>query len=127
MSTKNNNLSENKDAVKKLSSVDMRRHIRRIKKAKLEAEKIFVQAKMDAAEASIEILWEIIFDYLCGCPSLSPSEITSLSGIVQKLAASRVQLANFATKRSDNDTSDNHSSELNKQAIEKIENALNLL
>lgn len=127
MSTKNDNLSENKDAVKKLSSVDMRRHIRRIKKAKLEAEKIFVQAKMDAAEASIEILWEIIFDYLCGCPSLSPSEITSLSGIVQKLAASRVQLANFATKRSDNDTSDNHSSELNKQAIEKIENALNLL
>ena len=127
MSTKNDNLSENNDAVKKLSSVDMRRHIRRIKKAKLEAEKIFVQAKMDAAEASIEILWEIIFDYLCGCPSLSPSEITSLSGIVQKLAASRVQLANFATKRSDNDTSDNHSSELNKQAIEKIENALNLL
>ena len=127
MSAKNDNSSESNDAVKKLSSVDMRRHIRRIKKAKLEAEKIFVQAKMDAAEASIEILWEIIFDYLCGCPSLTPSEITSLSGIVQKLAASRVQLANFATKRSDSDVNDTHSGELNKQAIEKIENALNLL
>lgn len=126
MPTRNDSCSEKNDAVKKLSNADVRRHIRRIKKAKLDTDKIFVQAQMDAAEASIEILWEIIFDYLCGCPSLSPSEITSLSGIVQKLAASRVQLANFATKRFDNDSS-NHSSELNKQAIEKIENALNLL
>ena len=64
MPTRNDSCSEKNDAVKKLSNADVRRHIRRIKKAKLDTDKIFVQAQMDAAEASIEILWEIIFDYL---------------------------------------------------------------
>ncbi len=110
----------------KSSSRSLRAHIKRIKSAKLATEEIFGEIKMDAARASIEILWETLFDYLCSAKDIDSCELGTLSSVVQRLASSRVQVVNFTTKSLEN--SKQHSSEtLSDETVEKIEQALKLL
>ncbi len=129
MARKNQVLSDSDDKSTQLPimTASLRRHINRIKKAKRNAEKIFSKTNMDTAEASIEILWEMIFDYLCSNTNLSSADMTSMSSVVQRLASSRIQLANFEAKRVDLIADSEKSSELSLQVIEKIEEALKLL
>ena len=103
------------------------KHIKRIKKAKNETQKLFLNSKMNVAEASIELLWEIVFDYLCSGKVESPDELSSLSSVVQRLASSKVQLANFQAKYSASDIDETSSDTLTEAVINKIENALKLL
>ncbi len=109
-------------------STSLAKHIRKIKKARRATEKICSPCKMDVAQASIEILWEIIFDYLCSAKELTADEMSSLSSVVQRLASSRVQLANFTAKAKELSDSSNVAKEsISESSIEKIENILKLL
>lgn len=107
----------------------LRGHIARIKRAKQAAAEIFDGIKMDAAQASIEILWEAIFDRLCKNLPDTPAEIASLAAVMQRLAASRAQLVNAASKRAParGGSAEERPCALPEDAIEKIESALNLL
>ena len=103
--------------------------IERIRKAA--ADRLCKNAKMDAAMASVEILWEILFDYLSSNPELDEESLASVSGIVQKLASSRTQLANFESKIStiaaSVDSPDAKTGTLSEDTVAKIESALKLL
>lgn len=105
--------------------------IERIRKAKSAADRLCKNAKMDAAMASVEILWEILFDYLSSNPELDEDSLASVSGIVQKLASSRTQLANFESKIStiaaSVDSPDAKTGTLSEDTVAKIESALKLL
>lgn len=105
--------------------------IERIRKAKSAADRLCKNAKMDAAMASVEILWEILFDYLSSNPELDEESLASVSGIVQKLASSRTQLANFESKIStiaaSVDSPDAKTGTLSEDTVAKIESALKLL
>ena len=87
---------------------------------------VFASIKIDTAQASVEILWEFVFDYLCSLKSVDSSEMGTLSSIIQRLASSRVQLANFASKTSVTSQRSNDGT-LPDDVAEKIEEALNLL
>ena len=101
-------------------------HIKQIKDAKNATADIFASIKIDTAQASVEILWEFVFDYLCSLKSVDSSEMGTLSSIIQRLASSRVQLANFASKTSVTSQRSNDGT-LPDDVAEKIEEALNLL
>ncbi len=102
-------------------------HIKRIKQAKLDAEKaVETASKMDAARASIEILWEMVFDYLCSAREVSAAEIANLSSVAQRLSSSRVQLANFGAK-TDTAGQGGAAGRISPETLAKIENELNLL
>ena len=103
---------------------ELQAHIRRIKKAKKAAGAVFDGVKMDAAQASIEILWEAIFDYLCKALPDSPAEMASLAAVIQRLAASRLQLANLASKLGGDGAAPDG---LTDDDMAKIESALKLL
>ena len=111
---------------KKLSN-----QIERIRKAKSAADRLCKNAKMDAAMASVEILWEILFDYLSSNPELDEDGLASVSGIAQKLASSRTQLANFESKIStiaaSSDSPESKTGSLSEETVAKIESALKLL
>lgn len=111
---------------KKLSN-----QIERIRKAKSAADRLCKNAKMDAAMASVEILWEILFDYLSSNPELDEDGLASVSGIAQKLASSRTQLANFESKIStiaaSADSPESKTGALSEDTVAKIESALKLL
>ena len=111
-------------SVRKRKSISS--HIKRIKDAKNATDDIFASIKIDTAQASVEILWEFVFDYLCSLKSVDSSEMGILSSIIQRLASSRVQLANFASKSSANPPRSNDGT-LPDDVAEKIEEALNLL
>lgn len=99
--------------------------IRRIRAAKISAENVCASVKMDAARACVEILWEMVFDYLCSSPALDTSEMGTLSSVLQRLVSSRVQLANSDAKFAD--SSSGGCGEILPETIEKIETALKLL
>ena len=105
----------------------LKTHIKQIKKAKLQTEKLLPKSQLDVAEASIEILWEIVFDYLCSGSVIDTAEMTSLSSVIQRLASSRVQLANFVNKRGNINSTTSPQGEMSEEVIEKIETALKLL
>ncbi len=117
---------DNNLLARKTSSRALRAHIKRIKNAKLAAEEIFGEMKIDAARGAIEILWETLFDYLCSGKEIDTAEMGALSSVVQRLASSRVQMANFSAKCSDKSNASS-SGELSPEAVEKIEEALKLL
>ena len=119
-----NDLKESRLSPRRRSG--MQSHIKRIKQAKKATENIFDAIKIDAAQASVEILWEFVFDYLCSVKSIDSSEMGTLSSIIQRLASSRVQLANFALKSS-NTSQRESNGVLPSDAAEKIEEALHLL
>ena len=108
-------------------NASLAKHIKKIKKAKKTTEKICAPYRMDAAQASIEILWEIIFDYLCCAKEVSTDEMNSLSSVVQRLSASRVQLANFTMKAREISGNTSTQENISTSTVEKIENILKLL
>lgn len=121
--SKNTNLSVDTTTInKKLNT-----HIKQIKKAKHQTDKLLPKSQLDVAEASIEILWEIVFDYLCSGTVIDTAEMTSLSSVIQRLASSRVQLANFANKRGNTNSATSSQGDISEEVIEKIETALKLL
>lgn len=99
--------------------------IRRIRDAKISAENICAGAKIDAARACVEILWEMVFDYLCSAPALDSSEMGTLSSVLQRLVSSRVQLANSDAKFAE--SSGGGSGAISPETLRKIETALKLL
>lgn len=63
-----------------------KRHIARIKAAKERADKIAEDGMcLDASEASVALMWEIVFDRLCKAEDAGISEVGTLAGILQKL------------------------------------------
>lgn len=65
-----------------------KRHIARIKAAKERADKIAEDGIcLDAPEASVALMWEIVFDRLCKAEDAGISEVGTLAGILQKLFA----------------------------------------
>lgn len=63
-----------------------KRHIARIKAAKARADEIAEDGMcLDASEASVALMWEIVFDRLCKAESVGISEVGTLAGILQKL------------------------------------------
>ena len=63
-----------------------KRHIARIKAAKERADEIAEDGMcLDASEASVALMWEIVFDRLCKAESAGISEVGTLAGILQKL------------------------------------------
>ena len=99
-------------------------HLKLIKAAKAAADSIASQAKpepMNAAEASVAILWEMIFDYLCNAKDFTAGELGSISGVVQKLASVARSGLGVAERRQSGGTS------ISLEALEKIEEKLRLL
>lgn len=96
--------------------------ILRIKQAKSNAEEI-CRGRVDAASASVDILFEMLFDYLCNTPDIGASEMGTLSSVVQRLVSSRSQLANMDIKASQAC----HSGAISEETIKNIESALKLL
>ncbi len=95
-------------------------HIERIKASKQAADDIATRvAPMDVAEASVALLWEIVFDYLCSLSEVSSSEINAMSGVVQKLAS--------VSRAGVGGTSRGNGGVIDKELIEKIEEQLKLL
>lgn len=97
--------------------------ILRIKQAKSNAEEI-CRGRVDAASASVDILFEMLFDYLCNTPDIGASEMGTLSSVVQRLVSSRSQLANMDIKASGQAC---HSGAISEETIKNIESALKLL
>lgn len=63
-----------------------KRHIARIKAAKARADEIAEDGMcLDASEASVALMWEIVFDRLCKAEDAGISEVGTLAGILQKL------------------------------------------
>lgn len=96
--------------------------ILRIKQAKSNAEEI-CRGRVDAASASVDILFEMLFDYLCNTPDIGASEMGTLSSVVQRLVSSRSQLANMDVKASQAC----HSGAISEETVKNIESALKLL
>ena len=99
--------------------------IRRIRDAKISAETICAGAKIDAARACVEILWEMVFDYLCSAPALDSAEMGTLSSVLQRLVSSRVQLANSDAKFAE--SAGGACGAISPETLRKIETALKLL
>lgn len=102
-------------------------HLERIRKAKAESDALAADIPMDAARASVAVLYEMVFDYLCGSGELGVSEFNTLAGVIQKLAASRVQLGNADLKEGQNGAQDGPSGSLSEEALAKIEEQLRLM
>jgi len=105
------------------------RHLRRIKLAKAAADNLLKEADsttpLNAQRASLELLWELVFDHLCTNDSLTISDFNTLSGVVQKLAASGVQLENALDKTSARVKSGGGG--LSQETLDNIEKQLKLL
>ena len=71
-------------------NADFFAHVERIKRAKAQADKLADETPLDAREASVALLWELVFDTLCNSPELSVSDFNTVAGIIQKLASAKV-------------------------------------
>lgn len=61
-------------------------HLERIRAAKERADALVdSEISLEAPEASLSLLWEIVFDRLCAAGDADVSEVGTLAGIVQKL------------------------------------------
>lgn len=61
-------------------------HLERIRAAKERADALVdSEISLEAPEASLALLWEIVFDRLCAAGDADVSEVGTLAGIVQKL------------------------------------------
>ncbi|WOO41173.1 hypothetical protein [Rubellicoccus peritrichatus] len=52
----------------------------------------------NAADASVAIAWEKIFDHLCDNPSFETSELNTVAGIIQKLSGAYNQIKSLELK-----------------------------
>ena len=92
-----------------------KRHIARIKAAKERADKC-----LDAPEASVALMWEIVFDRLCKAEDAGISEVGTLAGILQKLFAAD-------SKRKPDKAKSSGDGVVSEDTMRKIEEKLKLL
>ncbi len=80
----------------------------------------------DPDEASVRALWQLVFEYLCASPEMEVADFNTLAGVMQKLAAARVQIA--ASKEKGKGAARRISESGSPgETIEEIERRLNLL
>lgn len=98
-----------------------KRHIARIKAAKERADKIAEDGIcLDAPEASVALMWEIVFDRLCKAEDAGISEVGTLAGILQKLFAAD-------SKRKPEKAKSSGDGVVSEDTMRKIEEKLKLL
>lgn len=98
-----------------------KRHIARIKAAKERADKIAEDGIcLDAPEASVALMWEIVFDRLCKAEDAGISEVGTLAGILQKLFAAD-------SKRKPDKAKSSGDGVVSEDTMRKIEKKLKLL
>lgn len=98
-----------------------KRHIARIKAAKERADKIAEDGIcLDAPEASVALMWEIVFDRLCKAEDAGISEVGTLAGILQKLFAAD-------SKRKPDKAKSSGDGVVSEETMRKIEEKLKLL
>lgn len=98
-----------------------KRHIARIKAAKERADKIAEDGIcLDAPEASVALMWEIVFDRLCKAEDAGISEVGTLAGILQKLFAGD-------SKRKPDKAKSSGDGVVSEDTMRKIEEKLKLL
>lgn len=98
-----------------------KRHIARIKAAKERADKIAEDSIcLDAPEASVALMWEIVFDRLCKAEDADISEVGTLAGILQKLFAAD-------SKRKPDKAKSSGDGVVSEDTMRKIEEKLKLL
>lgn len=98
-----------------------KRHIARIKAAKARADEIAEDGMcLDAPEASVALMWEIVFDRLCKAESAGISEVGTLAGILQKLFSAD-------SKRRPDKAKSHGDGVVSEETMRKIEEKLKLL
>ena len=98
-----------------------KRHIARIKAAKERADKIAEDGIcLDAPEASVALMWEIVFDRLCKAEDAGILEVGTLAGILQKLFAAD-------SKRKPDKAKSSGDGVVSEDTMRKIEEKLKLL
>lgn len=98
-----------------------KRHIARIKAAKERADKIAEDGIcLDAPEAAVALMWEIVFDRLCKAEDAGISEVGTLAGILQKLFAAD-------SKRKPDKAKSSGDGVVSEDTMRKIEEKLKLL
>ena len=98
-----------------------KRHIARIKAAKARADKIAEDGIcLDASEASVALMWEIVFDRLCKAEDAGISEVGTLAGILQKLFSAD-------SKRRPDKAKSHGDGVVSEETMRKIEEKLKLL
>ena len=104
-----------------LPSSRVKTQIARIKAAKERADKIAEDGIcLDAPEASVALMWEIVFDRLCKAEDAGISEVGTLAGILQKLFAAD-------SKRKPDKAKSSGDGVVSEDTMRKIEEKLKLL
>ena len=122
--TVRNSIKDSLRANKEFSS-----HLKTIRKAK-ERTKSFTKiwkSSYKAAESTLKIVWEQVFDYLCANPSASIEDLTKIAGIIHKLTACFSQIKTLEQKSEDASKQDTSSESLSPDVLKQIEHELNLL
>lgn len=101
------------------AGADFSAHLERIRHAKAEADAVAPHEPLDARDASIALLWEIVFDTLCNSSDLCVSDFNTVAGIIQKLASAKV--AGRA------ESAPNGGVELTEETLSKIESQLKMM
>ena len=103
------------------TSSDFAAHLRRIRAAKRKADELLdSQTPLDAPEASLALVWEIVFDRLCSAADAELSEVGTLAGIVQKLFSTDAKRRCEAKPKASTDG-------ISPEVLRKIEEKLKLL
>lgn len=103
------------------TSSDFAAHLRRIRAAKRKADELLdSQTPLDAPEASLALVWEIVFDRLCSAADAELSEVGTLAGIVQKLFSTDAKRKCEAKPKTATDG-------ISPEVLRKIEEKLKLL
>lgn len=103
------------------ASSDFAAHLRRIRAAKRKADELLdSQTPLDAPEASLALVWEIVFDRLCSAADAELSEVGTLAGIVQKLFSTDAKRKCEAKPKTATDG-------ISPEVLRKIEEKLKLL
>ena len=111
------------------ASGHFKKYLSRIRAAKLASDKILgivgaENTPIDTPSATLELLWEMLFDRLCSSQSLEPSEFNTFAGVLQKLSSAGAQIENAKSRRGGRDFSEMG---LSPETLEKIESQLNLM
>lgn len=108
-----------KKTLPKVAASDFSAHLERIRRAKAEADAVAPNEPLDARDASIALLWEIVFDTLCNSSELCVSDFNTVAGIIQKLASAKV------AGRAEN--APQPSADLSEETLSKIESQLKMM
>ncbi len=100
-------------------------HLKRIREAKLRADEMSRNAVLDTQQASMALLWEMVFDILCNCGEISLADFNALAGVVQKLSSAKPR----STQTVDAGASGERASPkgLSEEALARIEEQLKML